>query len=366
MNIHEYYIKECIKLAKKGIGYVSPNPLVGSVIVKNNQIIGKGFHKVFGQSHAEVNAIIDAKKNGYNLNGTSLYVNLEPCNHFGKTPPCTEAIIKDKIRNVIIGMNDPNKNVSGNGIKKLKESGINVTSGILEKECEELNKFFVKYITKSTPYVTLKIAQSIDAKIALNNFKSKWITNDESRIFVHKLRSRYDSVLIGKNTAIYDNPSLTVRGTKGRNPFRFVIDRKGSLPSDLNLYTDENFLNTYTFISSKYSELKKISAKEINKIFLKEINHNIPLKEILKSIFKLEIASILVEGGGNLFSRFINEDLFDDVYFIVAPKIIGKGISYSGDFELNRLSESKFLNLDKVITSNGDIILYYKNIKKGK
>jgi len=363
VNTNEYYIRECIKIAKRGIGYVSPNPLVGSVIVKNNKIIGKGFHKVFGQSHAEVNAINDAKKNGYNLKGTSLYVNLEPCNHIGKTPPCTDAIIKEKIGNVIIGMKDPNKNVGGNGIKKLEESGINVTTGILEKECEELNKFFIKFVTKSTPYITLKIAQSIDAKIALTNFKSKWITNDESRKFVHSLRIQYDSILIGKNTALYDNPSLTVRDVKGSNPIRFVIDRKGSLPTNLNLYKDDNFLNTYTFISSKYSDSKKISDKEINKIFLNEINKNIPLKEILKAIYKLGIASILVEGGGNLLNRFIKEDLFDDVYFIVAPKIIGKGISYSGDFELNRLSESKFLNLDKVITSKGDIILYYKNIK---
>jgi diaminohydroxyphosphoribosylaminopyrimidine deaminase / 5-amino-6-(5-phosphoribosylamino)uracil reductase len=363
MNKNEYFILECLKLAERGAGFVSPNPLVGCVIVKNNKVIGKGYHRVFGKAHAEINAINDAKKNGYELKGTTLYVNLEPCNHSGKTPPCTDAIIKEKIKNVIIGMKDPNKDVKGNGINKLRASGINVTTRILQNECEELNRFYLKYITQKRPYVTLKIAMSLDGKIALNDFTSKWITNEESRKFVHRLRSFYDAILIGKNSALQDNPSLDVRNVKGRNPVRLIIDRNATLPINLNVYKDDNYLNTYTFISSKLSESNKIANKKINKIFLNENNHTFQLKNILKAIYELEIASVMVEGGGNLFGQFIKENLFDDIYCMIAPKIIGKGIPFTGQFEVNRMSSAKSLNLRKIITSKEDVILYYKNSK---
>lgn len=364
MNQKEYFISECLKLAILGTGYVSPNPLVGCIIAKNNQIIGKGYHRVFGKAHAEINAINDAKKNGYELKNSTLYVNLEPCNHFGKTPPCTDAIIKEKIKNVVIGMVDPNLEVKGKGIKKLKNSGINVTTGVLKNKCEDLNKFYLKYITEKMPYVTLKIAQSLDGKIALKDFSSRWITNSESRKFVHQLRTVYDAVLIGKNTALYDNPSLTVRNSKERNPYRFIIDAKATLPSSLNIYTDENYLNTYTLIASKLSNSKKVANKNINKIFIKEKNKLFSFKDILKALYNMEVASVIVEGGGSVFGQFIKENLFDDIYFIIANKIIGKGINFTGDFEINRLSDAKILNLHKVISSQEDIILYYKNIKR--
>ncbi|MFA5405032.1 MAG: bifunctional diaminohydroxyphosphoribosylaminopyrimidine deaminase/5-amino-6-(5-phosphoribosylamino)uracil reductase RibD [Ignavibacteria bacterium] len=340
MDKKDYYINECIKLGKKGIGYVSPNPLVGCIIVKNKKIIGKGYHKKFGEAHAEVNAINNAKKNGYDVRNSALYINLEPCSHFGKTPPCTDLIIKEKISEVIIGIKDPNPDVNGKGIKKLRRAGIKVEYGILKKECEELNKFFIKNITKKIPYVTLKIAQSIDGKIALKNNKSKYITGEESLKFVHKLRSEYDAVLIGKNTAILDNPHLNVRLVKGRNPYRIVIDKDSKLPEHLNIFADKESDKTIIINSPR----KK----------------NITLIDILKALHDLNISSVLVEGGANIFSQFIEKNLFDDIYIIIAPKIIGEGISAFRDFKITTLSKTKNLFLNNSFKSGKDLILYFK------
>lgn len=337
---NKFYISECIKLAKNGAGCVSPNPLVGCIIVKNGKIIGKGYHKIFGGPHSEVNAINDAKKKGNSLINSTLYVNLEPCSHFGKTPPCTDLILKEKISKVVIGMKDPNPEVNGKGIKILKKAGIKIECGILKKECEELNKFFIKFITKKIPYVTLKIAQSIDGKIALNNNKSKYITGNESLKLVHKLRSEYDAVLIGKNTALLDNPFLTVRLVKGRNPYRIVIDKDSKLPEHLNIFTDKNSDKTIVINSTQN---KKISPMNI-----------------LKALYELNISSVLVEGGANIFSQFIEKNLFDDIYFVIAPKIIGDGISAFGDFKITTLSKTKNIFLNKSFQSGNDLILYYK------
>jgi diaminohydroxyphosphoribosylaminopyrimidine deaminase / 5-amino-6-(5-phosphoribosylamino)uracil reductase len=339
MNNNEIYMSECIKLAAKGAGYVSPNPLVGCVIVRNNKILGKGYHKIFGGPHAEVNAINNAKKNGHTLKDSMLYVNLEPCSHYGKTPPCTDLIISEKISKVIIGIKDPNKQVNGKGIAKLKKAGIKVECGILKNESEELNKFFTKSITKKLPYVTLKIAQSIDGKIALNNNQSKYITGNESLKFVHTLRSEYDAVLIGKNTAKLDNPSLTVRLVKGRNPYRIVIDKNNELPGKLKLFSD------------KYSDNTIVINSESGK--------DIPLINILKALYESNITSVLVEGGANVFSRFLQNNLFDDIYFMVAPKIIGDGISPFRDFKITTLSKAKNIFLNNVFRTGNDLVLHY-------
>lgn len=341
MENNIFYINECIKLAKKGEGYVSPNPLVGCIIIKNGEIIGKGYHKEFGGPHAEVNAINNAKKNGKDLRHSTLYINLEPCSHYGKTPPCTDLIIKENISKVVIGIKDPNPEVNGKGIKKLKNAGIKVEYGILQKECEELNKFFIKFISKKIPYVTLKIAQSIDGKIALSNNKSKYITGNDSLKFAHKLRSEYDSVLIGKNTAMLDNPSLTVRLVKGRNPYRIVIDKDSKLPDNLNIFTDEFSDKTLIFNSPEKKD--------------------IPLIKILKELYSLNISSVLVEGGANIFSQFVEKNLFDDVYLITAPKIIGDGISAFRDFKITSLSKTKKLFLDNSYMLGEDLVLHYIN-----
>ena len=340
MDNNEHYIAECIKLAAKGAGYVSPNPLVGCVIVKDNKIIGKGYHKLFGGHHAEVNAINDAKKNGYTLKKSTLYVNLEPCSHFGKTPPCTDLIISENISKVVIGIRDPNLQVNGKGISKLKKAGIKVECGILKSACEELNKFFIKSVTKKLPYVTLKIAQSIDGKIALNNNQSKYITGNESLKFVHTLRSEYDAVLIGKNTAKLDNPSLTVRLVKGRNPYRIVLDKNNELPGKLNLFSDKN--------ADKTIVINSTDGKDI------------PINKILKALYEINISSVLIEGGANIFSRFLQSNLFDDIYFMVAPKIIGDGISAFRDYKITTLSKTKNIFLYNVFRTGNDLVLHYK------
>ncbi|MDQ3194296.1 MAG: bifunctional diaminohydroxyphosphoribosylaminopyrimidine deaminase/5-amino-6-(5-phosphoribosylamino)uracil reductase RibD, partial [Bacteroidota bacterium] len=236
--------------------------------------------------------------------------------------------------------------------------GIQVKVGVLQKESEELNKFFIKMVKKKLPYVSLKIAQSIDGKIALNNYKSKWITGDASRKYVHQLRSEYDVVLIGKNTAKYDNPSLTVRDVRGRTPYRIVIDKDSSLPENLKLFTDEDKEKTYVLTGVSKKSVTKIYNE--NMIRVREKDQKLVLKDILKKFYTMNISSVLVEGGANLYSQFAKTELFDDIYLFIAPKIIGKGISSFTDFEISNLSVAKNLTLSYTRQFDKDLLLYYK------
>jgi diaminohydroxyphosphoribosylaminopyrimidine deaminase / 5-amino-6-(5-phosphoribosylamino)uracil reductase len=358
MQKEELIMNECLKLAEKGKIKVNPNPLVGCIILKHNKIIGKGYHKHFGGHHAEINAIHDALSKGYNLKDSHLFVNLEPCSHHGKTPPCTDLIIKNRIKKVYIGMKDPNPLVKGTGIKILIENGIEVYYDILTEECKELNRFFIKYITKKLPYVTLKIAQSIDGNIALQNNKSKWITSDISRKFVHKLRSNYDAILIGKNTAKFDNPVLTTHGKSKYNPKRFVFDRTLSLNPELIIFKDKYKSNTFRLASDKY---KNDNLKNI--IYFKEKNAKIKMLDIMRHFYNINISSILIEGGANLFSQFIKQDLFDDIYFIVAPIIMGRGISPFESYIIKDLKHSKKLIFKNIFLNKKDLIVYNKKSK---
>lgn len=321
----EKYIKECISLAKRGEQYVSPNPMVGCVIVNNNKIIGRGYHKNFGGNHAEVNAVKQAVKNGCSLKDSSMYVNLEPCSFHGKTPPCTNLIISHKIKNVFVGMKDPNPLVNGKGIRQLLNAGINVKFNILKNECEELNKFFIKSVKYKLPYVSLKVAQSLDGKIALKNFSSKWITNDDSRKFVKSLRGKYDAVLIGHNTAVYDNPSLLPGKNVKKIPYRIILsDKPAKIPSELKIFNDKYRENTI-IISSDFDKKSYI--------------------KILKYLHSINVSKILVEGGAFVFSKFIEYNLFDDIYLFTSDKIIGKGISSFEYFEIKNLDKSVKLDL---------------------
>ena len=353
MSTEETYMQMCIDLARKGAGYVSPNPLVGSVIVKNGEIIGIGYHEKYGGPHAEVNAITDAEKKGHDVKGAELYTNLEPCSHHDKTPPCADLIIEKGIGKVFVGMEDPYPQVNGKGIKRMRDAGIEVKVGILEKECRELNKFFLKYLLRSRPYVTLKIAQSIDGIIALKNFESKYITGDESRKYVHQLRSEYDAVLIGRNTALKDDPKLTVRDVEGRNPLRFVLDTAMSLPKKLHMFSDEQKPDTYIFSS------KMENKHEYNIVSCKEENGLINLNDALKKMWEKKINSVLVEGGANVFSQFIENGLFDDIYFFIAPKIIGVGISPFETFSIPTLGDACPLKFDFLKHLGDDILIHY-------
>ena len=355
----ESYIQLTIEIAKKGEGSVSPNPLVGCVIIKDNRIIGAGYHQKFGEDHAEINAINSSAES---LEGSTLYVNLEPCSHFGKTPPCVDRIIKEKVKRVVIGTLDINPLVSGNGVKALKKAGIEVKVGILEKECIELNKFFFKFITNKLPYVTLKAAQTLDGMIADKNNYSEWISSSESRKYVHWLRARYDAVLIGSETARIDNPKLTVRMVEGRNPYRVVLDSSLKLKSDLNLFKINSDNKTIVITSEKNkSKLKKINQLEklgVKILFVKlDAQGRMQLKSVLKEIAKLQISSILVEGGSKIYSSFLKQKLFDDIFLFVSPKILGNGLKTFSELKSNKLSDAAKLNIRRTQKIGDDLLI---------
>jgi diaminohydroxyphosphoribosylaminopyrimidine deaminase / 5-amino-6-(5-phosphoribosylamino)uracil reductase len=348
------YIKQCFDLAKKGAGSVSPNPLVGAVLVKSGQIIGKGFHKIYGGNHAEVNAIKNSKED---IAGSTLICNLEPCCHTNKqTPPCIPLIIQKKFKRVVISNLDPNNEVNGKGVKQLKDAGIEVTVGVLEREGKELNKFYFKFIEKKLPYVTLKIAQSTDGKISSLKNKQTWLTGKESKKYVHKLRSEYDAVLVGAGTIKSDNPLLTVREVKGRNPIRIIVDGRLSIPPKSIILNSGDLEKTWLFTStsSDGKKLKRLSEKGI-KIFKinSSIQNNLSLKKILQILANNKITSVLVEGGANIFTQFLDENLFDEVIILQAPIILGKGIGSS------ILVHQKKLQLAKTERLGQDIKLVY-------
>lgn len=355
----ESYIQLTIEIAKKGEGLVSPNPLVGCVITKDNKIIGAGYHQKYGENHAEINAINSATES---LEGSTLYVNLEPCSHYGKTPPCVDRIIQEKIKRVVIGTLDVNPLVSGSGVRKLKSAGIDVKVGVLEKECLELNKFFFKNITKKIPYVTLKAAQTLDGFIADKDDLSKWISSTSSRKYVHYLRAVYDSVLIGSDTARIDNPGLTVRTVEGRNPYRIILDSKLKLKTDLKLFKS-NFDNKTILVTSnknqhKKKKLEKFKDLGVEIIFTKENNlGRIDLKDLLKKLSKKNIASVLVEGGSKIFSSFVKQNLFDDIYLFISPQILGKGIKTFSEISINKITHSIKLKIENSQTFGNDILL---------
>jgi len=348
-------IKECFKLAKKGKGFVSPNPLVGAVLVKNEKIIGKGYHKKYGTAHAEVNAIKNSK---VDVSGSTLYCNLEPCCHKNKqTPPCVPLIIKKKIKRVVISNLDPNKAVSGKGVKQLRDAGIEVVTGVLEKEGSELNKFYFKYTGEKLPFVTLKIAQSIDGKISLSKKKQTWLTGKKSIEYVHKLRTEYDAVLVGAGTIKTDNPMLTVRNVRGRNPIRVIIDGKLSIPINSKVIECSDPQKTIIITSNTSSErkIKQMSAKGIKVFKLNSLSNNrINLRSVIRFLAKQNITSVLVEGGSEIFTQFVEQNLFDEIIILQSPKILGKGI---GAFNLKKLKRIQLFEVKKI---GEDIKLVYR------
>ncbi|NWF91060.1 MAG: bifunctional diaminohydroxyphosphoribosylaminopyrimidine deaminase/5-amino-6-(5-phosphoribosylamino)uracil reductase RibD [Ignavibacteriaceae bacterium] len=355
----ESYIKLTLELAKKGAGNVSPNPLVGCVIIKNEKIIGAGYHEEYGGNHAEVNAINSARES---VEGATLYVNLEPCSHFGKTPPCVDKIIESRIGKVVIGTLDMNPLVSGKGIKKLKAAGLEVSVGKLEKDCIELNKFFFKYITKNLPYVSLKAAQTLDGKIADFKGDSRWISSTLSRKHVHLLRSRYDAVLVGAGTIRTDNPRLTVRLMEGRNPKRIILNSKLNLSTKHRIFTDNGDKNLIVVTSrnnlSKKAKLKKLTDLGVTIIFAKEnANGLINLKSALSELAKHQITSILVEGGSEVYSSFIKEKLYDNILLFIAPKFLGNGIPFANINESGILKNAEKFKSINVETYDSDLLV---------
>lgn len=327
MTDDEKFIERCFQLALKGKGNVSPNPLVGCVIVKDGKIIGEGWHEKFGNNHAEVNAINNSSEN---IEGAILYCNLEPCVHINKqTPPCVDKIIESKISKVVISNIDPNPYVSGKGIEKLKNVGIAVEQDILKDKGEYLNRFFFKYIKEKVPYITIKIAQTLDGKISKTDKEQTWITCKESDNYVHKMRSYYDAVLVGTNTIKIDNPQLNVRNVEGRNPIKVIIDGKLSSPVDSKVFLSEPE-KTYLFTMQKSNDEKINILKDRGVRIFQLENDNcekLDLNTIIKILGNEKIISLIVEGGNKIFSQFIEQELFDDIIIIQAPIFMGDGLN---------------------------------------
>ena len=338
MNVHENYMKKAIELAIKGRGYVSPNPIVGCVVVKNGVIIGEGYHQEYGKNHAEVNALNNCVQDP---SGSSLYVTLEPCNHFGKTPPCTDFIIKNGIRDVYISMLDPNPNMSGKSIEILKMAGINVQTRILEQETKYLNRFYCKWICKKIPYVIAKVAEDRRGFIAKSKF-SVWITGNKSKKNVHKLRSESDAILVGKNTVLYDNPELTVRMVYGRNPKRIILDTNRTLPQNLKVFQDPSSktivaCNDKLFGNSKTSNCQYLATKEKN--------GKIDVNDLLIKLGELGITSLILEGGSKTIKSFLIEELIDEFHLYSSDKKLDEldiKNPFSADENWEFESEQKF------------------------
>ena len=359
---YEQTMKRAIALALKGVGFVSPNPLVGAVILKNGEVVAEGWHHKFGSKHAEIDAIDNAQ--GIDLKDCTLVINIEPCSHHGKTPPCTTAIIEKKFYKVIIGIKDPNPLIVGKGIDNLTNAGIEVISGVLENECRWLNRFFIKHITTEFPYVILKEAQSIDGCIATSKGESQWISSEESRKRTHRLRAFVDAVMIGRRTVEIDNPSLTVRDVSGRNPYRIVLDSELSLSQSNKVFSDNEKYKVIIVCHENYRHSKKaenLRAAGINILAVEEDEDSrMSIKAILKSLYSdYRIGSVLVEGGAGIFSSFASSNLIDELHIFTAPKIIGNGLHSFDKFSINRLAYATNLNLISTDMSGNDIHSIY-------
>lgn len=320
MNNYENYINRCFQLANLGLGNVSPNPLVGCVIVYNDRIIGEGYHQKYGEPHAEINAI-NSVENRELLKQSTLFVNLEPCSHLGKTPPCANRIIDEGIPKVVISNFDSNKKVSGRGIEILRNNGVEVIERVLESEGRNLNKRFFLYHEKNRPYIILKWAQTKDGFVDIDrNMKNKnqqyWISNYILKMIVHKWRTEEDAIMIGSNTAINDNPKLNVREWHGPNPIRIVIDSNGNLKSDLNVFNNEQ--KTIFFTQNIYPNINNIEQIKL------PLQNNINF--VLENLYKNQIQSIIVEGGKKLLETFINENLWDEARVITGDKYFHNGL----------------------------------------
>lgn len=319
MSTPAIFMQRCLDLALLGIGDVAPNPMVGCVIVHEGLIIGEGYHQKYGEPHAEVNAIRSVKDQDKLIEST-LYVSLEPCAHFGKTPPCCDLIIEKRIPRVVVGMVDPFAKVAGKGIERMRQAGIEVIVGLLEPECRELNRRFFTFHEQKRPYILLKWAQTLDGFIDTDRTETQhpsWITNSLAKRLVHKQRSEESAILVGTNTAVYDNPSLTVREWTGNQPIRIVIDRTARL--DTNLHIFDGAVPTIVFTAED-----KQDQQNLNYVRL-DFNHDI-LPQLLSELYKRNILSLIVEGGSQLLGSFLRIGLWDEAFVYTGNQFFGKGV----------------------------------------
>lgn len=322
LSYDEKYMRLAMQLAGNAIGRTSPNPLVGAVIVKDNRVVGCGWHRKAGTPHAEVHALNQA---GELAQGADVYVTLEPCAHYGKTPPCAKALVEAKVKNVYGGLLDVNPKVAGKGFKILEDAGIHVEYGFLQDELRKQNEVFFKWIEHKKPFVVLKAAMTLDGKIATATGQSKWITNETSRAYGYKLRDIYDGIMVGINTVIEDNPMLTARVDGGKNPIRIVVDSSLKIDINANVVQDKS-AKTIVATTDKADKDKilKLQAQDVDVIVVdKDENDKVDIEKLLDILGQQNICSILVEGGATLSGSFVAKKLVDKVYFFIAPKIIG-------------------------------------------
>ncbi|MDY5048607.1 MAG: bifunctional diaminohydroxyphosphoribosylaminopyrimidine deaminase/5-amino-6-(5-phosphoribosylamino)uracil reductase RibD [Treponema porcinum] len=353
------YMRHAIALAKNGEGRTNPNPLVGAVLVKNNEIIGEGFHQKYGGLHAEREALKNCEENGNSAEGATLYVTLEPCCHFGKQPPCTQAIVKSGIRRVVVGSRDPNPLVHGKGNSFLREQGIEVTEDFLKDECDALNPIFFHYISTRTPYVALKYAMTADGKTASKTGKSKWITGEKSRLFVHQLRNRYSCILAGIGTVLSDNPLLTSRIPGGRNPVRIICDSKLRIPLDCNIVQTAKEIPTIIACCQE-NEKKSALEKSGCEVLCLPGKTGVDLKKLTKTLGERSLDSVLIEGGSEIHYSALEAGIVQHIYAFTAPKIFGGKAKTPVEGEGIELPENCFqLELERIEKIGDDILAEY-------
>lgn len=316
------YMKRALELAALGRGKVAPNPMVGAVIVKEDKIIGEGYHEKYGDNHAEVNAFENATED---VTGATMYVTLEPCAHYGKTPPCAKRIVEEGIKKVVIGVLDPNPLVAGKGVNILKDAGIEVVVGVLEEECRKINEIFMKYIETSRPFVLMKYAMSLDGKISTATGKSKWISCEESRKDVHKLRNNLSAIMVGINTVIKDDPMLNCRIEGGNDPIRIIVDSNLRIPLDSNIVNTANKIKTIVATTDKADKgkIRLLEERCIEVLIVESRNKRVDITKLMDKLGEKKIDSILLEGGSEINFSCLEEGIVDKVRIYIAPKILG-------------------------------------------
>ncbi len=366
-SIDEFYMRRALMLARRGALWTSPNPMVGAVIVKNGTIIGEGYHHKFGGPHAEVNAI---RSTTVPIKGSSIYVTLEPCTHHGKTPPCIDSILAAKPAAVIIGTLDPNPLVAGRSIAILKAAGIRTRIGVLETACRALNEKFFKFMQTATPFVTIKFAQSLDGRTATASGDSKWISSEPSLKLAHRERALHDAILVGIGTVLADDPELTVRRVRGRNPVRIALDPNLRIPLDSMILQEQN--KARTLIVTRYRPKTGRKAAQLEKLGIGLLFLNmdpwgkLDLPELLKMLGGKGISSLLVEGGAETATHFLRQSLADRLLAITAPRLIGAGIDSVGDLGISQIKDAIRLDCRKVFRSGDDIVVDARLHRQGQ
>ncbi len=357
----EYYMRKALRLARRGLAKVSPNPMVGALLVRKGEIIGQGYHRRYGESHAEINAIQDARGE---VSGATLYVTLEPCcHHRKKTPPCLDALIQANIQRVVIGTLDPNPQVKGRSIEALRRRGVETTVGILEEECAELNQVYFKYMQTGLPFVTLKFAQTLDGRIASASGDSQWISSESSRRLAHRLRRLHDGVLVGVGTVLADDPQLTVRLVKGRNPIRIVADSRLRIPLSARVLTEQHVAPTIIATTSRADGGKLSALKEMGIGVLtvgEDEAGEVDLRGLLEILGKRGISSVLAEGGASIITSLLHRRLADKVTVFIAPKVLGKGVEAVGDLGIRDVSYALKLSFVRLYRSGEDLVIEAK------